>query len=113
MQRALPIDGVCSGPLFAPARKTRLPKPKARGWRWFYRRNERARPAWATNWKIDLLYAIAKARKLSVDHIVPISHTLVCGLHVEHNLQLLTLEENQRKGNSYWPDMWEIQGELF
>lgn len=30
---------------------------------------------------------------------------LVCGLHVEHNLRVITQKENQRKNNVFWPDM--------
>ena len=34
-----------------------------------------------------------------VDHIIPINHPLICGLHVETNLQVLPAAENSRKGN--------------
>jgi len=109
MQLVLPLDGLCNGPLFAPARKTRLPKQKARGWRWYRSRNAKATPAWASRWKMDLMYATARVLGETVDHIVPINHPLVCGLHTEHNLQLLPAAENTAKGNLWWPDMPEEQ----
>lgn len=37
----------------------------------------------------------------SVDHIVPINNAKVCGLHIPCNLQVITLEENLKKGNKF------------
>lgn len=38
---------------------------------------------------------------MTVDHIIPIKNDLVCGLNVVANLQYLTKEENDKKGNSF------------
>jgi 5-methylcytosine-specific restriction endonuclease McrA len=43
--------------------------------------------------------------KHEVDHIVPLKSPLVCGLHVEHNLQVIPATQNRRKHNRVWPDM--------
>lgn len=68
-------------------------------------------PSWANRKAIADIYR--KARKMSretgmpyhVDHIVPVTSKLVCGLHVEFNLQILPGTENIVKGNRRWPDM--------
>jgi hypothetical protein len=71
----------------------------------------KATPAWANLAAIDVLYIEAKRRELEtgvkwhVDHIVPLKSKLVCGLHVEANLVVLTASENIAKSNRYWPDM--------
>ena len=58
-------------------------------------------PAWANKEKIAALYKEAKEKGLTVDHIVPLSSRLVCGLHCEQNMQLLSAEDNRKKGNSF------------
>lgn len=39
--------------------------------------------------------------KVHVDHIVPLQHPLVCGLHTLANLRPCTAEGNNKKGNDY------------
>lgn len=70
-----------------------------------------ATPKWANLFFILEAYALAKLRnkllggKWHVDHIVPLRSKLVCGLHNEHNLQVIPASINQTKGNRHWPDM--------
>lgn len=70
-----------------------------------------ATPAWANKFFIAEAYHLAKLRekvcggKWHVDHIVPLKSPLVCGLHVEQNLQVIHGAANSAKGNRHWPDM--------
>lgn len=65
----------------------------------------RAVPAWADMKAITGIYKKAVQTGEHVDHIVPLRSKIVCGLHVENNLQLLSASENSIKSNRYWPDM--------
>ena len=58
-------------------------------------------PSWADMKKIQAIYEEAKQRGLVVDHIIPLQGKLVCGLHVENNMQLLTASENSQKHNKF------------
>ena len=72
-----------------------------------------ATPAWANEFFIEEAYDLAALRtrltgiKWNVDHIVPLRSKVVCGLHVEHNLQVIPKSDNCRKSNRVWPDMPE------
>lgn len=103
-------DGWCHGPLFKvnikrPARKTLFKTG------WMRRRVEYARtPAWADKAAIRAIYRECKkmnqrdgARTWAVDHIVPLNHPLVCGLHVANNLRIVPYIVNQAKSNT-WPE---------
>jgi hypothetical protein len=68
-----------------------------------------ANPAWADPKKIADIYRKAAELEWDVDHIVPLLSSKVCGLHVESNLQILPSNENRRKSNRWWPDMFEKQ----
>lgn len=60
----------------------------------------KAIPPWADLEKIKVFYQECPDG-YHVDHIVPLQHPLVCGLHVSENLQYLTAEENLKKGNQF------------
>lgn len=70
-----------------------------------------ALPTWANKFFMSEIYSLAKLRSKytgivwHVDHIVPLRSRFVCGLHVEHNMQIIPATANLKKGNRYWPDM--------
>lgn len=52
-------------------------------------------------YRVAQILGIINKRKYEVDHIIPLNHPLVCGLHHEDNLQILTMEHNRRKHNHF------------
>ena len=76
----------------------------------------RSVPKWANLDEIQSFYKEARSRSLKsnvkycVDHIIPLQHDLVCGLHIEYNLQVLTQSQNSQKSNNFVPGpLWFIQ----
>jgi hypothetical protein len=68
---------------------------------------KQATPGWASMEKMNAFYEEARQLteatgvKYVVDHIVPLQGKLVCGLHCEANLQVITHEANAKKGNKF------------
>jgi hypothetical protein len=79
----------------------------------YYRANRRATKKqatviWADKDKIKGYYRIARFltelnpnEPYEVDHIVPLVHTSICGLHCDDNLQVIPQIENRRKSNKF------------
>jgi hypothetical protein len=69
-----------------------------------------SQPTWADRAAISDVYKTAAEMRKSgldvqVDHIVPLRSKLVCGLHVQSNLQIIERKLNLVKNNRLWPDM--------
>lgn len=69
---------------------------------------KKATPSWADKDLLTAVYSIAGENE--VDHIIPITHPDVCGLHVPWNLQILSPMDNNMKNNrfdgTYENDSW-------
>jgi hypothetical protein len=85
----------------------------AAGYQWTDRRGRntlaarRATPSWANEGAIRAIYSQARALsirdviKYHVDHVIPLKHDLVCGLHVETNLEIIPAIDNLLKSNRW------------
>lgn len=62
---------------------------------------KRASPVWANQEKIKQIYKEASEMGMDVDHIIPLTSDLVCGLHCEFNMQLLSRSDNSSKHNKF------------
>jgi hypothetical protein len=77
-----------------------------------------ATPMWATRDPIAKIYKEAAKRRAAgedvvVDHVVPLSSPIVCGLHCDENLEIIGRVPNAHKSNKWWPDMPVAQTDLF
>ncbi|MDI9679462.1 hypothetical protein [Burkholderia cenocepacia] len=89
----------------------------ARAWRMArIAAGKNATPSWADLDAIKLAYVAADLLMqvtgdwYEVDHVVPLRGAMgrkpvVCGLHVDYNLQVIERSTNRRKSNQTWPDM--------
>lgn len=70
-----------------------------------------ATPSWANSKSIRAFYKTAlhlsetTGLTYHVDHIIPLQGKLVCGLHVENNLQVIPEFDNISKGNRFNIDL--------
>lgn len=75
------------------------------------KRVKQVTPSWAIQFFITEAYRLAKLRtkmtgiEWQVDHIVPLTSDIVCGLHTHDNLQVIPAFDNRSKKNYHWPDM--------
>lgn len=82
---------------------------KNAGWALWRAKKIRAVPKWADIREIESLYLLADrifketGVEYDVDHIVPLNHPLVSGLHVTENLRVITKTENLLKGSKFDP----------
>ena len=58
----------------------------------------KATPAWADLKKIEEIYLNCPPG-YHIDHVFPLQSPIMCGLHVENNLQYLPAKDNISKGN--------------
>ena len=70
-------------------------------------------PKWADLEEIKKIYAEAgrlnaDGKQVHVDHVVPLKHPLVCGLHTPANLEIISAQANWSKNNRHWPDMPDL-----
>jgi len=65
------------------------------------RKNADCKPPWMTWKELEAFEKTKPGPKYQLDHIIPLNHPDVCGLHVPWNFQWLTKEDNLKKSNSF------------
>ena len=90
----------------------------------YYRLIWQAQPPWADQRAIQRIYHLAHRLRragadVHVDHIIPLCHPYVCGLHVPSNLRIVDAKENMRKKNYiinqmdlFEPEPFELEYQL-
>ncbi len=66
----------------------------------------KAMPVWADKTALRKIYEKAIKRRMAgedvqIDHVVPLQHKLVCGLHVHYNLRVIHRLKNAEKSNYF------------
>jgi hypothetical protein len=69
-------------------------------------KQKQACPGWVDRNQLRIIYT-NRPDNHHVDHIIPLIHKDVCGLHVPWNLQYLPAVENHRKQNKFTPYITE------
>ena len=91
----------------APARRSVARAKNTARTRAYSLKKSQSMPRWADAEEIQKFYIKSKELTLStgvkhqVDHIVPLTHEFVCGLHIPANLRVITAAENLRKTNHF------------
>jgi hypothetical protein len=73
-----------------------------------------ATPVWADFDEIRKVYAQAERLSIAtgvlhnVDHVIPLNHPRVCGLHVAANLRAIPAKPNMSKSNHWCPEQLEL-----
>lgn len=68
-------------------------------------KTRRVTPLWANRFFLKEAYRLARQRSITtalaweVDHIIPLNHPLICGLHVETNIRVIPRTANRSRGN--------------
>lgn len=111
------VGGFDAGPLFH-VKIIRPARDRSSGGKEVWAKYKRAKPQWVKwaevncFWDESMRMTAKTGVQHSVDHVVPLIHPLVCGLHAPANLEVKPLADNIRKSNNWWPDMWGEQIEL-
>jgi len=73
------------------------------------RRNKKAIPAWFSIRQAENFFFNNRNKPdYTMDHIIPLNHTKVCGLHCKDNWKAMTREINTKKSNKFYTTAIEL-----